>query len=118
MAERSRKSRAFSNGNGRRVEWDNKVGPASIVGLVQLVAMITGLGVLYGTLSGKLDAAATNAIEAKTATVITADKFAHESAKRDDKIASQAERIGKIETSIQFVLPALQRIEAKLDGKP
>jgi hypothetical protein len=103
--------------NGRRVEWDNKVGPASIVGIVQLVAIIAGLGAMYGALSGKLDAAATNAIEAKTATTQTADKIAHESLRRDEKIASQAERIGKIETSIQFVVPALQRIESKLDSK-
>jgi hypothetical protein len=103
--------------SGRRVEWDNKVGPASIVGIVQLVAIIAGLGAMYGALSGKLDAAATNAIEAKTATTQTAEKIAKESTRRDEKIASQAERIGKIETSIQFVVPAIQRIEAKIDAK-
>ncbi len=99
------------------MEWDNKIGTASVVGVVQLIALIAGLGALYGTLSGKLDAAATNAIEAKTATTQTADKIAHESVRRDEKIASQAERIGKIETSIQFVVPAIQRIEAKIDAK-
>jgi uncharacterized protein HemX len=100
-----------------RPEWDNKIGTASVLGAVQIIAIIAGLGAMYGALSGKLDAAATNAIEAKTATTQTADKINRESARRDEKIASQAERIGKIETSIQFVVPAIQRIEAKIDAK-
>lgn len=117
MAGRLRRSPVSSNGNGRRVEWDNKFGPASVVGVVQIIALIAGLGAIYGAISAKLDAAATNAIEAKTATVVTADKFAKDAIKRDEKISSQSERIGKIETSIQFVVPTLQRIEAKLDAK-
>ena len=95
------------------MRWDAKIGPASIIGVVQLIAMIAGLGALYGTLSGKLDAAATNAIEAKTAVSNTAKEAQH----RDEKVAAQNERIGKIETSVSFIVPAIQRIEAKLDAK-
>ena len=93
-----------------RVEWDTKVGPATVVGVISIISTFIGVGVLYGTISGQVGAASTNAIEAKTA-VINVEK---ESKKRDAKIAEQSERVGRIETSMQFVVPAIQRIEAAL----
>lgn len=93
-----------------RLEFDTKVGPATFVGILSILSTFIGIGVLYGTISGQVGAASTNAVEAKTAVV----NVERESKKRDAKIAEQSERIGRIETSVQFLVPAIQRIEAAI----
>ena len=95
------------------VQWDMKIGPASIIGVIQIIGMIAGLGVLYGTMSGQITTAATNAIEAKAA-IKDAEK---KSEKRDEKVATQSEKIGKIETAVQYMGVQLQRIESAV-AKP
>ena len=95
-----------------QLEWDGKIGPASIVGIVGSLSVLVTLGIVWGKTTTKLEAVETRAIEAHT----TITEVAKEASKRDQRVAAQAERLGKIETSIQFVVPALQRIEAKLDA--
>ncbi len=96
-----------------QLEWDGKVGPASIVSLVGALAVLVSIGIVWGTATTRLDATAIKAEEAKAAAV----KVAEDSGKRDQRVAAQAERLGKIETSVGFIVPALQRIESKLDAK-
>ena len=97
-----------------KLEWDGKVGPASIVGVLGSLSVLVTLGIVWGQTTSKIDTVAVKATEAHAATV----EIAKESTKRDARIATQAERLGKIETSIQFMVPALQRIESKLDAAP
>jgi len=93
-----------------QIEWDNKIGPATIVGLISIVSTIFGVGVLYASLKDDVKAASNNAAEAKVAVIETQK----ESSSRDIKISTQGERLSKIETSVSFIVPALQRIETAI----
>ena len=95
-----------------KLEWDGKVGPASIIGVVGSLSVLVTLGVVWGQTTAKLDTVAAKAADAHEATV----EIAKDSTKRDQRVAAQSERLGKIETSVQFIVPTLQRIEAKLDS--
>lgn len=96
------------------LKWDPKVGTATVATIISGLFVLAALGATWGSTVTKIDAAATSASEAKTA----AKEVSDSSVLRDHRIAMQAERLGKIETSIQFIVPALQRIEAKLDASP
>lgn len=96
------------------LKWDAKVGPATIATIISGLLVLGGLGVTWGSTVSKIDAAGLLAAEAKSA----AKEVSDSSVKRDQRIATQAERLGKIETSIQFIVPALQRIESKIDARP
>lgn len=96
------------------LRWDAKVGPATIATIISGLMVLGGLGVTWGSTTSKIDAAALLASEAKSA----AKEVSDGSVQRDHRIAMQAERLGKIETSIQFIVPALQRIESKIDARP
>lgn len=96
------------------LKWDAKVGPATIATIISGLLVLGGLGVTWGSTVSKIETATSLASEAKAAAKEVADGSVH----RDQRIAMQAERLGKIETSIQFIVPALQRIESKLDQRP
>lgn len=96
------------------LKWNGDVGPASIIGVVGSLGVLVSIGIAWGSLNGKVDSAATRAAESK----IAVEEVAKGTFKRDERISLQAERLGKIETSITFMAPAIQRIEAKLDGLP
>ena len=87
-----------------QIEWDPKVGPASLIGLIGFAATLISLGVIWGSATTKLDAAAAAATDAKT--VATDAK---------NTAGQQESRIGKIETAVGFIVPTINRIEAKLD---
>ena len=91
-----------------RLEWEPKVGPAAIVGLAGSLGILVTLGIAWGSLSTKVD----NVYEVKT----TVEQMNRHAVNRDAKVAEQAERIGKIETSVGFIMPTLQRIETKLEA--
>ena len=110
MTTSRRKGITIETNGSHRVQWETKVGPAALIGVVQLIGMILGVGVLYGTFTGQIQNLAINATKAEAA-INTAEK---EARKRDDKLATQSERLGKIETSVQFIVPAIQRIESLL----
>lgn len=95
-----------------RLKWNGSYGPAAVIGLGGVVATIVSVGIAWGALNGKVDAAALRAAEAKTA----AEELVKAALWRDKRIAEQAERTSKIETAVQFIVPAIQRIEAKLDS--
>lgn len=94
------------------IQWDPRVGTAAVVALGGSLAVLVSIGIAWGSMNGKIDAAAVKADAAKVA----AENVSHASEWRDKRIGDQAERLGKIETSIQFIVPSLQRIEAKLDS--
>lgn len=94
------------------LEWEGKVGPAAVVGVVGSLGVLVSLGIAWGSLKGDVQASATMAHEAKLA----AKEIVDASARRDQRISQQAERLGKIETSVGFIVPSLQRIETKLEA--
>lgn len=94
------------------MRWNGEVGPAAVIGVLGSLSVLVSVGVVWGSTTSRIDAAATKAAEAKTAV----EEVNRESVKRDQRAGLQNERLGKIETSIQFIVPALQRIESKLDA--
>ena len=86
------------------LKWNGEVGPAAIIGFVGSLSVLVTLGIVYGKMDSKLDTAANNAAEAKTA--VTLNQL---------NTSSQAERLGKVETAVTFIVPTLQRIEARLE---
>lgn len=95
-----------------QLEWDGKIGPAAIIGVVGSLSVLVSIGIAWGSMTGKIDAAGVHADDAK----IAVKHLTETSEQRDRRISIQAERLGKIETAVQFIVPALQRIEQKLDA--
>ena len=89
-------------------QWDPKIGPASIIGVVGSLGILVTVGIAWGSLSVRVDSI--NEIKASV------EQMNRHAVNRDQKVAEQAERVGKIETSVGFIVPALARIEAKLDS--
>ena len=96
------------------IQWEPKVGPAAIIGVVGSLSVLVSIGVVWGVSVTKLDVAAEKADEARKAAL----SLQEDSIRRDQRIATQSERIGKIETAVTFMVPTLQRIESKIDSKP
>ena len=101
MVGRSKKSPASSK--GRAIQWDGTIGPASVIGLVGTISVIVSMGVMWGSTTTKL--------ESTQASVHT---LSQSSAHKDGLIAAQGERLGRVETSVGFIVPAIQRIEAAI----
>ena len=89
-------------------QWDPKIGPATVVGTVGSLGVLVAVGVAWGSLTAKVDSV--------TEVKATIEQMNRHAVNRDQKVAEQAERVGKIETSVGFIIPALARIEAKLDS--
>ena len=87
-----------------KVEWTSQIGPASVLAIVQIVAVAVGGVAAWVNLSNKVDYT--------SATLVTTAK---ESRARDKTVAEHTERLGKIDTSLGFIVPSIQRIESKLD---
>jgi hypothetical protein len=90
-----------------KLKWDDHVGAAAIIGVGGFISTMVMIGIAWGAMSGKIDTAATKADEAITIASVL-----------DHRVGEQSERLGKIETSLQFIVPAIGRIENKLDAKP
>ena len=86
------------------LKWNGEIGPASIVGVIGSLSVLISIGILWGTFTTKID----------TTTAVVAE-VVKQSELRDDHVAAQSERLGRVETSVGFIVPTLQRIEAKLD---
>jgi septal ring factor EnvC (AmiA/AmiB activator) len=89
-----------------KFEWDNKIGPASIVGVIGIIATLLGVGAMYGTMQSNLSATAEKTSEVHAAV----KELKSESAVRD-------QRVSKVETAIEFVRDTVNRIDARL-AKP
>lgn len=98
----------------RLPQWENKIGWATITGIVQLMLIIAGGGVLWGVVTTKLDVTTTNTLDLKSNFIQAQKEQQKEAAKRDDKLAAQNDRITKIETSVGFIGQTVSRIEAAL----
>ena len=85
---------------------------AAVIALGGSLTVLVSIGIAWGSMNGKIDAAAIKADAAKTA----AEEVSKTSARRDQRVNDQASDISGIKASLTFIVPALQRIEAKLDA--
>ena len=104
-------TRAKKRGIG--LEWDGKVGPATIVGIGGSLSILVSLGWMWANQGADTKAAAKDAFDAKTA-VVAANKAAE---KRDVIINDHSVTLAKIVTQLGYVTPALERIENKIDAQ-
>lgn len=86
------------------LKWNGEIGPASIIGVVGSLSVLVSIGIVYGRMDTKLDNTTTVAVEAKASALMS------QKAESD-----QSERLGRVETAVTFIVPTLQRIEAKLE---
>lgn len=98
-----------------KLEWDGKIGPATIISGLGALSILVTVGIMWGQQTSKTDAARSEASEAKT---LIAEQIKH-GAVRDRVINEHSVTLGEIKTTLGFIGPALQRIETKIDaGKP
>lgn len=83
------------------LQWEPKIGPAIIITLTGSLSVLITIGVIYGISITKLENALIKAENAEKSVSLI-----------KEHASFQNERLGKIETSIQFIIPAIQRIEA------
>lgn len=95
------------------VQFDPKIGWASIIGLGGFLATLVTIGVMWGQQTADTKAAALAASKAETAVV----EISKQSAQRDKIVAEHSVSLAKIETNLTYISPALVRIESKLDAK-
>ena len=86
-------------------EW--KIGPATILTLLQIVGLIGGGFFLYGQLVTKNENTEKSVSELKTIGTTLATTQ-----------AQQGERIAASETALKIIVPSIQRIEAALTSFP
>ena len=94
------------------VEWDPKIGPAAIISFGGAIAVLVTIGTAWGTLQAKIDhvIAANNTADQS---LLTLQKHNN---KQDEKIASQSAQISGIQSTVNFIVPSLQRIEQRLEA--
>lgn len=94
------------------IQWDPKIGPATIVSIGGALAILVTIGAAWGTLTTKLD----HVLHISTKTddkVLAVQKANH---KQDEKIAAQSSQISGMQATINFLVPTLQRIEQRLES--
>lgn len=93
------------------IQWEPKIGVAAVISFVGALSMLVSLGVVWGKTATKIDNLATK-VDESTQSI---DQIQKEAKTRDDKISGLSERTGRIENALTFMVPALTRIESKLD---
>lgn len=96
-----------------QIEWDPKVGPATVAALGGTLVVIVSIGVMWGTVTTKLDTVIEGWKKSDREIAVTKDTVQ----KQDDKIASQAERIKGVESTLTVLVPTIQRIEAAISAE-
>ena len=84
------------------IKWEWKIGPATIVSLAQLVAIV--VAVVGGFMKMQADLDASRQTIAKLESLVTSVQ---------GNQISQSERVTRVETKVDMIFPALQRIETR-----
>jgi hypothetical protein len=90
-----------------KLEWDPKIGPATITAFGGTLAVLVTLGIVWGTTTTKLDTVIQDNKETKA--VVAA---------QDRRVANQATKISAMESTLTFIIPTIQRIEAAISPTP
>jgi hypothetical protein len=94
------------------LQWDPKIGPAAFISFGGALAVLITLGVAWGTITTKLD----HVLSANIATDHTINTVQRDNLKRDEKIATQSAQISGIQSTVNFIVPSLQRIEQRIEA--
>lgn len=99
-----------------KIEYDGKIGPAFLTGLVQIIVLLVGGAVVWTQLTDRVE---------ETGKKIEYSQKAITELRSDlslDKItnASQSERLGRVEEALAFIKQTMARFESRFDnnGKP
>jgi len=87
------------------LQWDGKFGPASIIGVAQLLLFAAGGVVVVQRMQDGIDTAKAQVVEVRSAV----DELRRAS-------ASTGERVTRVEAQTDFVARSLDRIEKKVDS--
>jgi Tfp pilus assembly protein PilN len=87
-----------------KVRWEWKIGPQTLIGIAQLVAII--VAVIGGFVKMQADIQASNTTIAQLQTIVSSIK---------DAQARQSDRITRVETKVDLMLPAMREIPAAID---
>ena len=85
------------------IQWDGTFGPAALIGLLGSLSVLVSLGVMWGTMTAKQ--------EAFQSTLSSLERTGRA---RDTHVTAQAERLGKVETSVSYISSAISRIESAI----
>jgi hypothetical protein len=96
----------MQNGREKFVEWEGKIGWASVIGLIQLLVFLLGGVFTVGQLINGNTNIKESVVELRNITTTLKDAQ-----------ASNAERVGKMETSIIFLTTTVQQLERKIDQR-
>jgi uncharacterized protein HemX len=88
------------------MQWDSKVGPATIVGAIQLLIVLIGGIFVFAQVQNNTENSKLAVAELKN--VVNSIQMAQ---------SINAERVGKLETSIGFIANSVQRLEQKIDER-
>jgi len=94
------------------LEFDTKIGPASILGIVQLIALLLGGAVVWTQLNDKVAATGEKLDGVKTAVVSLRGDL---KASQSDR-AAQSERLGRVETALNFISTYIKLGVNQFDG--
>jgi len=87
-----------------QVSWEWKFGPASLLATAQFLVLVVGVGIVWGKADSEREAAHLTVTELKA--IVSGLSAAQ---------ASANERVTKVETKVDLMLPAIQRIEARIE---
>lgn len=94
------------NDGERLVQWEGKIGPATVIGLAQLLLILIGGLVTVSQMQNGIENSKLAVSELKN--VVSSIQASQ---------AINAERVGKLETSIGFIASSVQRLESKVDER-
>lgn len=95
-----------------QLKWNGEIGPATVVTAFGTLSILVAIGSAYGNQQSDIKTAQAIALEAKQVAVKLNESFSE----RDRRINESFERMGRVETSIAFIVPSLERIEIRLNS--
>jgi uncharacterized protein HemX len=92
--------------DGKLMQWEGKVGPAAIIAAIQLLIVLIGGIFVFAQVQNNTENSKLAVAELKN--VVNSIQQAQ---------SINAERVGKLETSIGFIANSVQRLEQKIDER-
>jgi outer membrane murein-binding lipoprotein Lpp len=99
-------------GDEMPIEFDPKIGPASILGAAQLIAIVVGGAVVWTQLSDKVTSTSEKLDTVKT---VVSSLRSDLKASQQDR-AQQSERLGRVETAVTFISSYIKLGANQSDG--
>ena len=99
-----------------KLEWEGKVGPASILAVFQIIGLAVGGAIVWTQLSDKVSDTSTKVEHVQA----TASELRTALAASQTDRAAQSERLGRVEVAMTFLSDSIKRFSNKFDtgGNP